>query len=62
MEPEFIMTAREALSLILNRFKYPVTNHKCGGSVTAEDGVLLTENAVHTHPPNQVQVQVDRVV
>ena len=30
--------------------------------MTTEDGVLLRENAVHTHPPSQVQAQVDRVV
>ena len=37
-------------------------NRQCGGSVTTEDGVLLRENAEHTHPPSQVQAQVDRVV
>ncbi len=30
--------------------------------MTTEDGVLLRENATHTHPPSQVQAQVDRVV
>ena len=29
-----------------------VVNRQCGGSVTTEDGVLLRENAVHTHPPS----------
>ena len=54
---EFTTTARGATGLDLNRFKYwrCAVNRKCGGSVTAEDGVLLREllreNAVHTHPP-----------
>ena len=69
---EFTMTARSqgAPALIFNGFKYLVNqknasgkiywrcavNRKCGGSVTTEDGVLLRENAVHTHPPpSQVQ-------
>ena len=72
---EFTMTTRGAPALVLNGFKYVVNrknasgkiywrcavNRQCGGSVTTEDGVLLRENAVHTHPPSQVQAQVDRV-
>ena len=30
--------------------------------MTTEVCVLLRENALHTHPPSQVQAQVDRVV
>ena len=26
--------------------------------MTAENGVLLRENAVHTHPPSQVEAQL----
>ncbi len=73
---EFTTRARGAPAVIYNGFKYLVNqrnasgriywrcavNRKCGGSVTTEDGVLLRENAVHTHPPSQVQAQVDKVV
>ena len=40
----------------------PKNTQLASRSVTTEDGVLLRENAVHTHPPSQVQAQVDRVV
>ena len=52
-------------ALNLNRFKYwrCAVNWKCEGSVRTEDGVLLTGNVVHTHPPpSQEQAQVDGVV
>ena len=55
---EFTTTTRGAPALVLNGFKYVVNrknasrkiywkcavNRQCGGSVTAEDGVLLREN------------------
>lgn len=38
------------------------STEKCDGSVTKEDGVLIKENAEHTHPSSEVQALVDKVV
>ena len=38
------------------------STEKCDGSVTKEDGVLIKENAEHTHPSSKVQALVDKVV
>ena len=52
-EPQLLVSMDSSIGDVL-------VNRKCGGSVTTEDGVLLRENALHTHPPSQVQAQVDR--
>ena len=65
---EFTTTAGGAPALILNGFKYLVNRKnvsgiiywRCAVNVTTEDGVLLRENAVHTHTP--LATQADRVV